>query len=1013
MRAAAAAALALALLPAATQAREETSFSRAWRWHFGPGGDDSGPGPGNAWAAAFAPISGCDAADMYPDPHRMTSSDCATACAYDPSCFAYIHDPNAATRTCAHAGAGATCTPAATNATTIGGRRAAPTPLQTAYAFAAAALPAAAGWPLVDAPHDALFSLNGSFSESGGDERHGYRVRTVVWYRKTFALPAEWASGGAVFVRFEGVVHFAQLYLNGAFLGAHASAYGEFVVRLDNVSGVVFGGDNVLAVRADASYGSEHWYGGGGITRPVQLVRVGALAFVEHGVFVPAELPAGSTTAAASAEFENFGAAAAAAVRFDVFDAAGALVATATTAAAAPPANGGGTVVVTAPLALPPDVALWSVAAPALFRVCATLVSAGGGVEDSVNVTVGFKRVGWDANAGFSLNGAGFRLRGFSHHNSFAGVGVAIPARLDLFRVQVARALGSNIWRMSHNPYRTSLYDILDATGTAVWDENRDFGPSYAYQMGEMVKRGRNHASIVVNSLCNEIECVNQPAVGREMVALARAQDPTKKTTANSNANDGLSADIDVQGLSHAAAATFAAAHAANPAQPLVLSECCSCSTQRLPRETADACMAKENAPGIDLPFVAGSLGVWTLFDYQGEPPGPWPYVSSSFGQLDFPGFPKPHAYWYTTNWRELPAAGTPFAARAPTARVLDLPSALAAAGFVSAITSAPSAELIVDGVSLGVRASNGSVLTWPLAPRPAAAAAAAGFPVNSSGVQCHGLQALHKGDASAAACAAAACAAGADMWQYEASAAGCWAGTAAATPCPPPVKPGTTWVGARRAAPVAAFQNATLVARDARGATVATHTVRAPSAAPALALALALDVPSAATGTGSRVLLDGADCALVRVSVVDAANGALVIGADVNVTFTVLSGPARVAGSGNGDPTSHDQPNGATLPTFGGLARGILVATVDCVSADRDRARAVDVDGAAGPTAVLPVGAPCPAEDIVVAVDAVGFARATIAIPVSGDAEVDGVMAAARAGLGAGAIGYVDGFEG
>ena len=66
-----------------------------------------------------------------------------------------------------------------------------------------------------------------------------------------------------------------------------------------------------------------------------------------------------------------------------------------------------------------------------------------------MNVTVGFKRVEWNADTGFLLNGEGFRLRGFSHHNSFAGVGVAMPARLDLSRAQVARALGSNVWRMS------------------------------------------------------------------------------------------------------------------------------------------------------------------------------------------------------------------------------------------------------------------------------------------------------------------------------------------------------------------------------------------------------------------------------------------------------------------------------------------------------------------------------------------------------------------------------------
>ncbi len=644
MRAACVPFLLVSACAAATTLRESASFSRAWRWHFGPGGDDAGAGPGNSWAAAFSPIAAISASASFPDPHRMTGSDCATSCAYDPACLAWLHDP--AGRACTHGVAGVSTTPATSNATTIGGVRAAATPLQTAYSYGAASLPEADAWPLVDAPHDALFSLNGSFSESGGDERHGYRVRTIVWYRKTFALPAEWdpaTAGGATFIRFEGIVHFSQLWLNGVYLGHHASAYGEFVVRLDNVSGVIFGGGpNVIAVRADASYGSEHWYGGGGITRESQIFHVGDLNFVENGVWIPPELPADSTSVVSSAEFQNFGSAAAtASVQFSVFDATGALIANATTSPTTAPAGDAGTVLATATIHLPADILLWSLASPTLYAVTASLFS-GSQCVDVVNVKVGFRRVEWNPNTGFLLNGEGYRLRGFSHHNSFAGVGVAMPPRLDLFRAQVARALGSNIWRMSHNPYRTSLYDILDVTGVSVWDENRDMGPAYSYQMGEMVKRGRNHPSIVVNSLCNEIECINLPSVGEAMVNASKSIDPTRATTANSDGADGLGAIIDVQGFSHAPAAHFIAAHASNPTQPLVLSECCSCSTSRLPRSSSDGCMISQNAP-MDLSYVSGSLGVWTLFDCALLPRAPSAPVTTAASPLLSPSLSHNH----------------------------------------------------------------------------------------------------------------------------------------------------------------------------------------------------------------------------------------------------------------------------------------------------------------------------------------------------------------------------------
>lgn len=1006
--------------PQQTSQRETASFSRSWRWHYGPGGDDAGAGPGNEWASAFSAISSIGTSASFPDPHRVTGSDCATACAYDPFCVAWLHDP--AGRACTHGVEGVSTTPAKTNATTIGGVRAAATPLQTSYSFGAASLPEADTWPLVDAPHDALFSLNGSFSESGGDERHGYRVRTVVWYRKTFALPAEWSpatAGGATFIRFEGILHFSQLWLNGVYLGHHASSYGEFTVRLDNVSGVVFGGGpNVIAVRADASYGSGHWYEGGGLIREIQIVHVGDLNFVENGVWIPPELPADSTSVVASAEFQNLGSVTAtASVRFSVFDSSGALIANATTAPVTAPAGDASTVIATVSIALPGDILLWSLASPTLYTVTSSLFS-GAQCVDVVNVTVGFRRVKWDSDTGFYLNGEGYRLRGFSHHNSFAGVGVAMPPRLDLFRAQVSRALGSNVWRMSHNPYRTPLYDILDNLGISVWDENRDFGPAYSYQMGEMVKRGRNHPSIVVNSLCNEVECINLPVVGEIMVNASKSIDPTRATTANSNGADGLGSVIDVQGFSHAPSSHFIAAHASNPKQPLVLSECCSCSTSRLPRSNSDECMISQNEP-IDLPFVSGSLGVWTLFDYSGEPPSSWPYVSSEFGQLCFAGFPKSHAYWYTANWLDAQSTGRPPLPTTPTARVLDLLDSLAppapktGAYVISTITSAASSELFVDGTSVGTQPSNGSVIAWTVPAHRMAPNCS--YPVDESGVQCKGLTALLSGDKSAADCAAAACAIGAKVWQFtdNPTTSACWAGTPTTLPCPPPAHPSEKWVGGGKGPSLCPFSNVTLLVRDAGGAVVNSHTVLAPTAPPALELVLTLDVPSLLSGTGTAVLLDGLDLALFRVSLIDSKTGALVSSADVNVTFSVVSGPARWAGVGNGDPTSHAQPNGAVVPTFGGVARGVVVVNVDCVSADRDLSRSIDLDGSAGPTAVLPTGTPCPTDDIVVAVDSDGLARAMLHIPVSGDAEKDGVLAVARENFGAGAKEYVAQFVG
>ena len=211
-------------------------------------------------------------------------------------------------------------------------------------------------------------------------------------------------------------------------------------MRLDNVSAAVWGGPNVIAIRADASFGSEHWYGGGGIIRAVTLVRAPPQSFVESGIFVAAELAAGSDdVATASAEWQDVtGDSSLASVRFDIWGPGGVLLASNTTAPVRPLFNG---TALSGPVQLrfaPGALRYWGTSSPALYTATATLVLQAGGVAvDAINTTVGFRRTLWDGATGFYLNGAPLKQRGFSHHNSFAGVGVAMPQRLDLFRVQV------------------------------------------------------------------------------------------------------------------------------------------------------------------------------------------------------------------------------------------------------------------------------------------------------------------------------------------------------------------------------------------------------------------------------------------------------------------------------------------------------------------------------------------------------------------------------------------------
>eukprot|EP01065_Artemidia_motanka_P007129 TRINITY_DN1351_c0_g2_i2.p1 TRINITY_DN1351_c0_g2~~TRINITY_DN1351_c0_g2_i2.p1 ORF type:complete len:1015 (+),score=324.33 TRINITY_DN1351_c0_g2_i2:64-3045(+) len=988
-------AAALLAVSAGTSASDHLAFGYGWRFHLG---DDAagGPGPGTC---EYERIDGYACTGMDHNPNRFSEQDCATACCYDPNCYVYQTNRagNAATN-CFHGGKDAVCTKGGKGALAAGGRRTSVPPIRRSSPFARADYNDAA-WTIVDAPHD--FSINGTFTDNG-DVHHGYLPRNVSWYRKHFKLPASW-KGSTVQVEFEGVFHFASVYLNGVPLLDHKCGYTGFTVRLDNATSLKWGDVNVMAVRADATFGSGHWYEGGGLYRPVHLHRLPPLHFTQDGVFMSPE--SDGMSAAAEAELERFSGSGTASVSFSLYDGAAEL-ASCTTQPAAVTAQPS---VQKCTLTLAKKATLWSVQNPKVYRLHAAIVGASD--NDAVNQTVGFRSTEWKADTGFHLNGESVRLRGFSHHNSFAGIGVAMPDRLNLFKVQASRALGGNIWRMSHNPYVKGLYGLLDQLGVLVWDENRDYGMPYVDDMHDMVKRDRNHPSIVIWSFCNEYECEqNQNRTGPLFRQAAKSIDPLRAVGANGNVDSlKYSPALDVQGHSHAGNSTFTSFHGEFPQVPQVLSECCSCteSNQRLPAATRGlpSCIASQNSPGL-LPYVAGSLGVWTLFDYFGEQHH-WPDVACPYGQFDIAGFPKPHAYWYRANWLAnypLDDPGRPPLPDVAVARVLSLLPSYKPDGTttVAGVVSTAHARVIVDGVDQGVQSVPAGEQFSVDAKGHSPAPVDCRFPTNYTGVQCHGLKSNPAKTADA--CAKACCGeGGCYLWQF-AEQQGCWIGSACSSP-----KQSSAWVGA--GSDTRPVRNVTVVAVDASGAEVASHTLLTSNES-AAGIQLGIDMPSVASGTGSSLYLDGKDVALVRASLVDGSG--VLLPADeqkINITFQVASGPGRIAGIGNGDPASHRHQPGRTVDTYGGVARAVVQVTTDCVSAGREMLAGIDVDGGHRTR----VSAECPTGSILVT--AAGSANghtftAQIHIPVSGNPE-HSPQAAAAATVSMKDYTYLDGFDG
>ena len=198
-----------------------------------------------------------------------------------------------------------------------------------------------------------------------------------------------------------------------------------------------------------------------------------------------------------------------------------------------------------------------------------------------------------------------------------------------------------------------------------------------------------------------------------------------------------------------------------------------------------------------------------------------------------------------------------------------------------------------------------------------------------------------------------------------------------------------------------------------ADGATVATHVLVAPASTPSR-LELVVDVPSPSTGTGSHLVLDGRDTAMLRATLLDD-HGALVSGSPARVAFTVVRGHGRVLGSGNGNPTNHEPLISNAVSTFGGLARGLVQASVDCSSANHELLRLVDVDGdlttpllrADDASATEHIRVRATAEIAPGASVAATTLTAEVSIAVSCDAATDGALGVARRQVADGGLNF------
>ena len=555
---------------------------------------------------------------------------------------------------------------------------------------AAACLSAAyddSSWQKVNVPHD--YIVDGTFDPKA-DEAHGYLPVEPGWYRKEISIPAA-DQGRRLWLEFDGVYRDSQMWLNGHFLGRHVSGYTGF--RYD-ISGIAQPGtNNLLVVRVDPTDFEGWWYEGGGVYRHVRLISVAPVHVAPCGVHVVARVddPADGTRADARLQITTTVAndaetADRATVISEVINADGAVVATRRTTHRV---GANGAFDFEQSLALP-GAQLWSCEHPNLYQL-RTTIQVDGETADQTTTGLGVRTIRFDANRGFLLNGQPVKIKGTCNHQDFAGVGVALPDRLYEWRVQKLKEMGANAMRLSHNEMAPELLDACDRLGMLVMAENRhlDDSPEILGQLENLVRRDRNHPSVVIWSISNEEKEQGSKLgarQGRAMVKLIRQLDGTRPVTAamNNGIGHGLTGVIDVQGFNYHPD-TYDRVHREFPEKPLIATEIAAAVGTRgcyehqpfsVPKDTAryegDPAGCRVSAYDVNAPdwaetaeqawqavagrpWMAGGF-VWSGFDYRGEPtPFAWPAVSSQYAIMDTCGFPKDIYYYYQSWWTDKP----------------------------------------------------------------------------------------------------------------------------------------------------------------------------------------------------------------------------------------------------------------------------------------------------------------------------------------------------------------------
>ncbi|RDC58652.1 DUF4982 domain-containing protein [Pedobacter chinensis] len=554
-------------------------------------------------------------------------------------------------------------------------------------------------WRRLTLPHD--WSIEGEFDEKNPAKPEGGGLPTGIgWYRKEFTAPADFQNR-LITIEFDGVYKNSEVWINGHYLGKRPYGYSSFSYE---ISKFLKPGKNIIAVKVDNSAQPDsRWYSGSGIYRNVWLTSTSKVAVAKWGVFVTADA-SGKVDIQTQIQNKTLKSQSVIVVSL-IYDTSGKLIIKNKPQLVNVDISGAiikGNLEVKNPI-------LWSVENPYQYKLLIQILQ-NGKVIDTYETKFGIRSFNFDAEKGFSLNEKPMKILGVCLHHDLGALGAAVNVRAMERQLEIMKAMGVNAIRTAHNPPAPEFLDLCDKMGFLVMDEAFDmwakkktkndyhlnFPEWHQRDLEDMIKRDRNHPSIILWSIGNEIrEQFDSTgiAITKKLVGIVKNLDKTRpvlsaltETDAKKNFIYQANA-LDIYGLNynHKLYKDFPKNY---PGVKFLATETTSALETRGFYDTADTIRrwpkdgktkftegnAAWSASSYDnvsaywgstheetwkeakkYEHVSG-LFVWTGFDYLGEPlPYPWPARSSYFGIVDLAGFPKDSYYLYQSEWTNKP----------------------------------------------------------------------------------------------------------------------------------------------------------------------------------------------------------------------------------------------------------------------------------------------------------------------------------------------------------------------